>query len=156
MKKQRIPLKHHHMKGSATVESKVDTALKSSFIGILLTAGVSLAMLFASTAAALMTDDPTSLVAPIGYVSKFSSAFLGGFICSKLDKRSPYLTSTITGLGFVLLSMLFSFAISHTLASGMSIGIRLCLHILSFILFPIGTFIGVKASKPQRKKKRRR
>ena len=78
MKKQRIPLKRH-AKNSATMESKLDTALKSSFLGILFTAGVSLALLFASTAAALMTDDPTALAPPIGYVSAFLSAFFGGF-----------------------------------------------------------------------------
>ena len=155
MKKQRIPLKHRK-KNSTTPQSKLDTALKSSFLGILFTAGVSLALLFASTAVALITDDPTTLASPIGYVSAFLSAFLGGFICSKIDKRSPYLVSALTGCAFVLLSMLFSFAIPHTLDSGMKIGLRLCLHALSFLLFPLGTIVGVKASKPQRKAKKRR
>ena len=155
MKNQRIPLKRH-VKNSATMESKLDTALKSSFLGILFTAGVSLALLFASTAAALMTDDPTAFASPIGYVSAFISAFLGGFICSKIDKRAPYLVSAITGCAFVLLSMLFSFAIPHTHASGMPLSLRLCLHGLTFLLFPIGTLVGVKASKPQRKIKKRR
>ena len=155
MKNQKIPLKRHK-NSNAIAESKLDTALKSSFLGILFTAGVSLALLFASTAAALMTDDPTSLTSPIGYVSAFLSTFFGGFICSKIDKHAPYLTSTITGCAFVLLSMLFSFAIPHTHSSGMSIALRLCLHALSFLLFPIGTLVGVKASKPQRNPKKRR
>ena len=155
MKKQRIPLKRHK-NSNAIVESKLDTALKSSFLGILFTAGVSLALLFASTAAALMTDDPTAFASPIGYVSAFISAFIGGFICSKIDKRAPYLVSAITGCAFVLLSMLFSFAIPHTHASGMPLSLRLCLHGLTFLLFPIGTLVGVKASKPQRKNKKRR
>ena len=155
MKKQRIPLKRHK-NSNAIVESKLDTALKSSFLGILFTAGVSLALLFASTAAALMTDDPTAFASPIGYVSAFLSAFIGGFICSKIDKRAPYLVSALTGCAFVLLSMLFSFAIPHTHASGMPLSLRLSLHGLTFLLFPIGTLVGVKASKPQRKIKKRR
>ena len=155
MKNKRILVKHHK-KTNAHVENKPDMALKSSFLGILFTAGISLALLFASTAAALMTDDPTSLASPIGYVSKFLSAFLGGFICSKIDKRSPYLTSAFTGGSFVLLSMLFSFAFSHTFASGMNIWAKLGLHALSFALFPVGTIAGIKSGKSQHKKKRRR
>lgn len=155
MKSKRISAKLHQ-KSNSHVESKLDTALKSSFLSILITAGVSLALLFASTAAALMTDDPTAFISPIGYVVKFISAFLGGFICSKLDRRSPYLTSALTGCAYVLLSMLFSFTLSHTLASGMNIWTRLALHVLSFALFPVGTIVGVKSEKSQHKKKRRR
>lgn len=143
-------------KSTSKTESKVDAALKSSFLGILFTAGVSLAILFASTAAALMTDDPISLVEPIGYVSAFASALLGGFICSKIDKRSPYLVSAICGAGFVLLSMLFALALPHTLDSGMKIWTRLLLHTLSFVLFPAGALVGVKASKSKRKSKPRK
>ena len=149
---------NHHKKSATRMESKVDTALKSSFLGILFTAGVSLALLFASTAAALMTYDPTAFVDFIGYASIFIASFFGGFICSKLDKNSPYLVGILTGVGFVILSMLLSFALPHSLASGMKILTRLGIHALSFVLFPIGTLIGVKSSKPKRKsnhKKRR-
>ena len=155
MKNQRTVIRHSK-KSSARMEGTLDTALKSSFLGILFTAGVSLALLFASTAAALMTDDPISLVEPIGYVVKFISAFLGGFICSKIDKRVPYMTSAIVGGAFVILSMLFSLALPHSLASGMNIGVRLALHALSFVMFPLGALLGVKASKPKRKAKKRR
>ena len=155
MKSRRTLVKHHKNNSSKT-ETKVDTALKSSFLGILFTAGVSLALLFASTAAALMTDDPISLVEPIGYVAKFIAAFLGGFICSKIDKRTPYMTCAIVGCTFILLSMLFSLALPHSLASGMKIGVRLVLHALSFVMFPVGALVGVKASKPKRKIKKRR
>ncbi len=155
MKNKRMTIKHHK-KSNAHIESKLDVALKSSFLSILFTAGVSLALLFASTAAALMTYDPTAFATPVGYISKFMSAFLGGFICSKIDKRSPYLTSALTGCAFVLLSILFSFALSHTLASGMNMWTRLAIHTLSFALFPVGTIVGVKSAKPKRKTKRRR
>ena len=155
MKNKRLHVQSNK-KSSAAMEGKIDTALKSSFLGILFTAGVSLAMLFASTAAALMTDDPLSLVEPIGYVSAFTSAFFGGFICSKIDKRAPYMTSAIVGGAFVLLSMLFSLALPHSLASGMKIWLRLLLHALSFVLFPIGTLAGIKASKSKRKIKPRK
>ena len=152
MKSKRTPAKH--LKNYKTqADKKLDTALKSSFLGVLFTAGISLALLFASTAAALMTDDPTSLVDFIGYASIFVSAFFGGFVCSKLDKTSPYLVGILTGAGFVIISILFSLVLPHSLASGMKILPRIGLHVLSFALFPIGTFIGVKSSKPKHKNK---
>lgn len=143
-------------KNTIKAERAIDTALKSSFLGMLISAGVGLALLFASTAAALMTDDPTAFIDPIGYVSVFITSFLGGFICSKLDKSSPYLVGIICGAGFVVFSMLLSFALPHSLSSGMNIGMRLCLHVLSFLLFPIGTLVGVKSAKPRHKPKKRR
>ena len=90
MKNKRMPV-NHSKKSAQRMEGALDTALKSSFWGILISAGVGLALLFASTAAALMTDDPTAFVDPIGYVSIFVTSFLGGFVSSKLDKHSPYL-----------------------------------------------------------------
>jgi hypothetical protein len=51
--------------------------------------------------------------------------------------------------------MLISFAIPHSLASGMSIWEKLLLHLLSFAAFPIGAILGVKASKPKKRRKRK-
>ena len=155
MKNKRTVI-HHSKKSPAKMKGTLDTALKSSFLGILISAGIGLALLFASTAAALMTDDPTAFVEPIGYVSIFVTSFLGGFLCSKLDKRSPYLVSILCGAEFVILSMLFSFTLPHSLASGMNIWTRLALHAISFALFPVGTLVTVKASKPKRNKVRKR
>ena len=155
MKNKRTSVKHNK-RSIQRIEGTLDTALKSSFLGILISAGVGLALLFASTAAALMTDDPTAFVDPIGYVSIFVTSFIGGFICSKIDRHSPYLVSIICGAGFVILSILFSLALPHSFASGMTVGIRLALHALSFILFPLGALGAVKAAKPQRKAKKRR
>ena len=155
MKNKRMPTRHNK-KSHTKIEGTLDAALKSSFLGILFSAGISLALLFACTAAALMTDDPTAFVDPLGYGILFVSSFLGGFICSKLDKHSPYLVSILCGAGFVILSMLFSLALPHSLASGTKILTRLCLHALSFALFPVGTIFAVKSSKPKRKIKKRR
>lgn len=155
MQNKRIPVKHHKKRISKT-EGKLDASLKSSFLGLLITAGISLALLFASTAAALMTDDPLAFIDLAGYGSVFISAFFGGFACSKINKHSPYLVSILSGAGFVITSMLFSLALPHSLASGMKILVRLGLHTLSFALFPIGALIGVKASKQKRKSQKRR
>ena len=155
MKNKRIPVKHIK-KSVSKHDSTLDSTLKSSFLGMLITVGISLALLFASTAAALMTDDPTAFVEPIGYILIFIASLIGGFVCFKLNKKSPYLVSILCGTEFVLISMLFSLLLPHSLASGMKIWMRLLLHMLSLILFPIGTFMGFKMYKPQRKIKKRR
>ncbi len=137
-------------------ETTLDKTLKSTLWSLLITACISIALLLLGTAAAYFTSDPTAFVDPVGYVAMGLSAFLGGFAASKLNKRAPYLTSVLTGAGFVLLSMLLSFVLPHSLASGMDIWTRLALHALSLAIFPLGALTGVKsASKPKHKRLRR-
>ncbi len=154
MQKKRLPTKHNK-KSPSQSGAAINTALKSSFLGLLITVGSSLAMLFATTAAALMTDDPTAFVDVAGFASLFISSFIGGFICPKLNKQAPYLVSFLCGAGFVALIMLSSLAMPHSLDSGMNIWTRLCLYALSFALFPVGTIVAIKSSRPKRKSKRR-
>ena len=144
-------------KNTLKKDSAIDKTLKSSFLGILVTVGVGFALMFASTAAALLTDDPTAFVTPIGCVLPFVCAILGGFICSKLNKSSPYLVSLLCGGGVVLLSLVASFLLPHSLSTGTNIGTRLLLNALTLAAFPLGTLISIKASnsnKPKHKKRR--
>lgn len=150
MKKKKIKRTSHKS------QSALDNALKSTLFSLAVTIAISLAMLLLCTGIALATPDPTALVEPIGYVTPFVTAFLGGFACSKLNKSAPYPSSLLTGAGFVLLSMFLSFALPHSLASGLNIFSRLALHALSFLLFPLGTLIGVKASRTSHTLKRKK
>ena len=155
MKNQRVAHKKVR-KNTIKKDSAMDKTLRSSFLGILITVGVSFTIMLASTAAALLTDDPTAFVNPIGYVLPFICAILGGFICSKLNKSSPYLTSIICAFVFVLLSMLLSFALPHSLSSEISPLMRIGLHSLHLIAFLFGTFVGIKSSTNTKKNKKRR
>ena len=137
-------------------QTTLDKLFSSSIIGLAITVGISLTVLLLGTAIAISLPDSLALVDPIGYVSLFISAFFGGFSCSKLNKRSPYIASMLCGCGFVLLSMLVSICIPHTLASGMDILTRLVLHTLSLAAFPIGALAGIKGSKNTLRKKRRK
>lgn len=149
MKHKKTKIRHHTPQNEGSLENTLKNALYS--LGISLAIG--LALLLIGTAVALALPDPTALIDPIGYVSLFVTAFLGGFASSKLNKRAPYLTAIICGAGFVILSMLISFALPHTLASGMNIWARLALHLLTFAVFPFGTLVSVKASKPKRRRR---
>lgn len=155
MKNQRVA--HNKVRrNTLKKDSAMDKTIKSSFIGILITVGVSFTIMLANTAAALLTDDPTAFVTPVGYISPFVCALLGGFACSKLNKSSPYLTSAICACGFILLSMLFSFALPHSLASDINPLMRIGLHTLRIVTFLMGTLLGVKsAANPQKKRKRK-
>ena len=139
-------------------QSKFDAIINSALLGVLITIGISLLLLLFATAIAISFPDPLSLISPIGYVSLFVSAFFGGFVCSKLNKRAAYLSSTLCGCIFVIISMIISFAIPHTLASEIDIFTRILLHLLSLLTFPLGALAGIKGSKPVksiRRKKRR-
>ena len=137
-------------------DSSLEKTFKSSFLGILITVGIGFSLMLASTAAAILTDDPTAFVAPIGYVLPFLCAFIGGFICSKLNKASPYLTSALCGVGFFLISMLCSFIMPSTMSSEMNVWLRLFLHLATLSTFPLGAFASIKSSKPQHIKNKRR
>ena len=145
-------LKYKKSKGNL---STLDRALVGSAWSLLATLVISAVLLLISTALTMLYSDPTALADVVGYVCLYASAFLGGFAASKIEKGVPYLTSIFCGLFFVLLSMLTSIALPHTLASGMNIITRLALHALSLALFPIGAFASVKANKPRRYKKKK-
>ena len=152
MKTTRANKKRHHSTQKA--ETSLDKTLRSALYSLLIALGVAIALLLISTAIALQTPDPTALVDPIGYVSLFITAFFGGFATSKLNKHSPYLASILCGGAFVLLSMLFSLTLPHTLDSGMNIWTRLLIHALTLFTFPVGTFVGIKGAKPKKRKRR--
>ena len=141
---------------TAAEETTLDITLKVALWGLLITVGISFALLLIGAAAAFFTGDPTSLVDPVGYVALFMSAFFGGFACSKLNRRAPYLSSVICGGCFVILSMLLSFLLPHQLASGMKIWSRLGLHALSLLTFPVGAFAGVRSASTNKRSKRRK
>jgi putative membrane protein (TIGR04086 family) len=125
-------------------------------LSILSTAAISVALLLAGTAAAYLTPDPTAFVTPLGYVTLFMAAFFGGFAASKINKREPYLTSILTGLGFILLSAVSSLALPHTLSSGTELAVSILLRTLTLLTFPLGALVGIKASKPRKHKRRKR
>lgn len=143
-------------RGAHKTENVFDKILNSSLLGLAVTIGISLTLLLGGTAAVFLTDDPTAFVDPLGFVALFLSTFLGGFCCSKINKRSPYLTSVICGALFVILSMLLSFALPHSLASGENIWSRLAIHALSLACFPLGAFIEKKSSSTTVHKRKRR
>ena len=146
-------LKYKKSKGNL---STLDRALVGSAWSLLATLVISAVLLLISTALTMLYSDPTSLADVVGYVCLYASAFLGGFAASKIEKGVPYLTSIFCGLFFVLLSMLTSIAVPHTLSSGMNVITRISLHALSLALFPIGAFAGVKGAKANRPKKKKR
>lgn len=136
-------------------DTPLDKALRSTIYGALFTVAIGMFLLLASTAIALALPDPTSLTIPIGYFTRFATAFFGGFACAKLNKHSPYLTSLLCGAVFTALTFILSLALPHTLDSGMDIWQSIILYALSFFTFPAGALAGIKASKPTKKRRKR-
>lgn len=129
---------------------------QSVLYSILATVAISLSLLLLGTGAAYLTPDPTAFVTPLGYVTLFMAAFFGGFAASKINKRAPYLNAILTGASFTLISTLLALVLPHTLASGTELLPRILLRALSLATFPLGALVGIKASKPQKRKHRKR
>ena len=125
--------------------------MQSSALGLLITLIIAIALLLLGSLVAYYSNDPSAFIEPIGYVTPFISAILGGFACSKLNKRDPIPCSALCGGYFVLLSMLASCALPHSLSSSMSIWIRLLIHTLILICFPIGAIMGIKSNNKHKK-----
>ncbi|MBQ9978886.1 MAG: TIGR04086 family membrane protein [Clostridia bacterium] len=149
-------MKNKSSKNHAKSAGAPVTVLKSFLYGILSTAVIGLALLLAGTAAAYLTPDPTAFVEPLGIVTLFITAFFGGFAASKTNKRAPYLNAILVGAGFTFLSVLVALALPHTLASGTELLPRILLRALSLATFPLGALVGIKASKPKKRKRRKR
>ena len=147
-------IKRKHTSGSHG--SSLSKTARFAAIGLLITLSVAAALMLAGAAISMRTPDPAALADPIGYVSLFISAFLGGFACPKLNRGSAYPSSLLCGTLFVLLSMLFSAALPHSLSSGEAIPVKLALHAASLLTFPLGTFVGIKASAGKRRTPHRR
>ena len=152
--KNKKPNHKRKVNSGASNQSFVDKLISSTIFGLAITVGISLALLLIATAIAISLPDPLALIDPIGCTSIFVASFFGGLACSKINKNSPYLTSIVCGSAFVVFSMLISFAIPHTLSSGMNIWVRLGLHTLSLIMFPFGSLIEVKSSRKTYSKKK--
>ncbi len=144
------------VRGNSANDSMLDTSLKKSFWGFLITIAISLALLLCGTAAAFTTDDPTAFAEPIGYVSLLISAFFGGFICAKLNTASPYLTSLFTGIIFLLTLIICALALPHTLSSDIESAYRFILYGAALALFPIGALAGTKSRRSRKPTKKRR
>lgn len=141
--------------GAVNKEKSFTNDLKASFLGLLITLCIALALLLIGTAVAFYTGDPLSFVDPIGYTSLFLSAFLGGYICSKLNRASPYLTSLLTAVLFIFTLMICAFALPHTLDSGIELAHRSMLYAAAFLMFPVGALVSTRAQRPSRQAKRK-
>ena len=59
--------------------------MQSSALGLLITLIIAIALLLLGSLVAYYSNDPSAFIEPIGYVTPFISAILGGFACSKLN-----------------------------------------------------------------------
>lgn len=137
-------------------ETAIDKMFKSISVGLLITVGISIAMLLIGTGISLVMPDPLALIEPIGYFTLFASSFFGGMACTKINKSSPLPTAMLCGCAFVVLSMLCSFILPHTFTAGMEFWLRLLIHALSLLCFPLGAIVGKSSNKKSTKRIKRR
>lgn len=125
----------------------------------LLTLAVGGGVLLLSTLILTFVPDPLSFVLPTGLICAALTAFIGGFLATRVY-HLPILSSGLTlGILLTALSLLFSllFAKNAALyATGYSAAVSALLHVAVVGLAVGGAFLGAREKTPSKKRRRKR
>lgn len=112
---------------------------------------ISMILLLLSSLAAYFSKDPASLIPPLGLLSSFVAAFLGGLVAVRIHGRSALLCGLSNGILFSALMLLASlFFRPH--ATGYSALVSCILHVSFLLISVAGGYLGLKKGKPKKKK----
>lgn len=125
--------------------------IRSVLLSLFITALVLLLLLLLSSAVALRSEDPSSLIPPLGNGCALLSAFLCGFLAAKLRGRQGLLVGAAAGLGYLVL---FLIGLATQLGDGgLNMGMLLFSYLIFFALSVLGGVLGsIKRERKHRHK----
>lgn len=126
--------------------------LIGSSISTIATFVSSIILIFIFSAIATSSKDPLSLIPLFGIISLMPSMFIGGFICIKRVKESPFICGLVCGASFVITATLLSLIIVGLPSSGYAFLQHFALRIAAVFFSVLGAIVG----NVKRKSKRRR
>ena len=139
--------------------TEASKALVCGFGGIAIGTAVAAALLFAFTAIAYSTKDPSSLTAPLGYTALYLTAAVSGIAASRLSGESGAM-SAISGAvsGAALLAILI--VMSFIPAEAAKTPLAPVTTVLMYASLPVtsataGFFLRRKYTKKRRRRRRR-
>ena len=139
--KKKSGAKFNKAKERSVAESILWSGLKSLALSVCVLS----ALLFCGAAAAMSTNDPDSLCAPIGYASVAITLLLSGVFSAKLCKEIPSVCAIATGAVLALVSFCVSISIDGGSGS---------LSQFAFFTYPLISLLGgLLASSKKGKKK---
>ena len=113
-----------------------------------------LALISATTAIAYTNTDPSGLIAPLGLVSLFLSAFAGGFVTAKKVSEAPLLCGIVCGGMITVLAAFFGIILRGIPSSGYEFWQSAALHGSAVAFAVLGAFAGNVKRKPTKLRKR--
>ena len=130
--------------------------LRCSAIGAAFSIGIALFLGVIASLILFKTNDPLKFIVPSALSILYISTLLGGYISSRINKRSPILCGLLSSLFVLVFSLLVSLFVPVSLSSGYdifsAIGSRLAVIVSSLV----GAFIGTNYNKSRNSKKKRR
>lgn len=157
MKKMSKKYKHaHEQKGG---EAEGTRFLKGMLGTLLFTLAVGGGLLLLSSLILTFVTDPLSFVLPAGLICAALTAFIGGFLATRVY-HLPILSSGLTlGILLTALSLLFSLLFTKNAAfyaTGYSAAVSALLHAAVVGLAVGGAFLGGREKTPSKKRRRKR
>ncbi len=138
---------------SDTSEKSISFLLKNSLLGCGIALLSAAALLFVSSAICYMSKDPHSLVFPLGLLTLYLSALIGGIAAVRLNKSDAFICGSVCGgllaLFFLFLTVFFPDADS----SKFPLPVVLVLRILTVFFCILGAWLGMKRKiRPRRRR----
>lgn len=120
---------------------------------LLITLGISIALLLALSLAAYFYSDPDQLIRPLGLGGAALASLIGGIVAVRIHGHSALICGLLNGCGFTVVLLLLSFFFKAH-ASGYSAGIACLLHAAILLFSVAGAFLGLRRSHTQKSKRR--
>lgn len=149
---KRKAARRHRTPDSSGAISLSATA-KHTLIALPITAAVGLLLLLVSCVLLMMTKDPNRYHVPVGYAVLYLTAFLGGMIGARLNRRhAPILAGLGLGFFMILLITVSALLMPNAWRSEVSGGIAL---ITRLAILPC-TLIGALCASRQKQRRKRK
>ncbi len=157
MKQQRKSEKNRKRTRLNLPAVKERSFLRCSVIGALSSIGITLLLGVVASLILFKTNDPLKYITPSALSILYVSTLLGGYISSRINKRSAVLCGLLSSIFVLLVFFLVSLFIPVSHSSGYDVLGEVALKLAVIVSSIVGAFIGTgnnKKSSVKRKKKR--
>lgn len=156
---KKMSKKYKHMREQKSNEAEGTRFLKGMLGSSLFTLAAGGILLLLSSLLLTFLPDPLAFVLPAGLICAALTAFIGGFLATRVY-HLPILSSGLAlGILLTALSLLFSLLFTKNAslyATGYSAAVSALLHALIVGLTVGGAFFGAREKAPAKKRRRKR
>lgn len=131
--------------------SKIFTSsLKGAALGLV----ISLILALIMTLIALNSGDPSALLSPLALATLYVSAFVSGFIATRINGSSSLVCGIISGGIFMIFYMAVKFILPHADTQSHNFFVSFLYHVLTVVMAILGGYAAqtkrTKKHKPRR------